>query len=365
MLLTYNLNETWRWNLDHAPDIAPLLKSGKVESHVPLAGRNWNWCGIPTSSSLGIPAGPLLDSRWLLYYAAVGFDILVYKTVRSVARECYPLPNLVPVDSTSLATAGSTVKSSKSMHGSWAVSFGMPSQSPEIWRYDISVARAALPEGKVLVVSVVGTQNAAITDKQASLEQLAEDFAKCAAWAIDSGAHGIEANFSCPNVSTADGQLYQQPEDAGFVAACIRSRIGDAPLVLKIGKVNTAAEANQLLECVAPFISGLAMTNSIAARVADESGTLLFDGQPRGICGSATLDAGVDQIQLFRKALLKSEGAESQGASQHLHLIGVGGISTADHVTRYLNAGADSIAIATAAMINPGLALNIRASIDQ
>ncbi len=346
----YDVSQTWLWNLQHAPDVAASVTVGSGATGV--QDTTWSWCGFPISSPLGIPAGPLLDSRWLLHYAVLGFDVLVYKTVRSVARDCYPLPNLVPVGCSPLSDAGTTVCATAKMQGSWAVSFGMPSQHPDIWRNDITVARQGLAEGKVLVVSVVGTQELAISDPAKSLDQLAEDFATCAKWAMDSGAHGVEANFSCPNVATADGQLYQQPEAAGIVAERIRSRIKDAPLVLKIGKVATVDQAAQLLTAVGPFINGLAMTNSIAAKVASEDGTLMFDGHARGVCGQATLAASVAQTRMFRSAV--------NAAKLTLDLIGVGGISSAMDVQEYLLAGATSVGIATAAMTDPQIALRIR-----
>lgn len=345
MMIRYDTSRTWRWNLEHAPDPGVPVVCAPVPGH-------WSWCGLPVDSPLGIPAGPLLNSQWLLYYANRGFDVLVYKTVRSSARDCYPLPNLVPVRTGPLETAGATLPESRQMDGTWAVSFGMPSQPPDLWRRDVTAARDRLPAGKVLVVSVVGTQDESIKTPRAALEQLADDFATCAAWAMDSGAHGIEANFSCPNVATADGQLYQQPECAAEVAERIRDRIGAAPLVLKIGRVESQAAATDLLQHIGPFVNGLAMTNSIAAHVSGQDGRLLFGGQRRGICGAATRGASVDQTALFRKA--------SNAGQLTLDLIGVGGISTADHVREYLAAGADSVAVATAAMMNAEIGLSLR-----
>lgn len=341
----YDLQRTWQWNLDHSP------RATDATSQSALPGP-WTWCGLPVSSPLGIPAGPLLNSGWLLQYANLGFDVLVYKTVRSTQRDCYPLPNLVPVTASQLSTAGTVVRESPAMNGSWAVSFGMPSQKPDVWRKDVEFTKTQLPPDKVLVVSIVGTQDESITDGQASLEHLANDFALCAEWAMQSGADGVEANFSCPNVSTADGQLFQQPESAGFVAERIRDRIGKAPLVLKIGRVASLDEADTLLQYVSPYVNGLAMTNSIAARVADADGDLLFDGHARGICGAATRDASISQVALFRESLINSQ--------LRLDLIGVGGISTAQHVRDYLSAGASSVALATSAMIDPMVGLAIR-----
>lgn len=342
----YNCQQTWLWNLQNSPQAV------EVPSHSKLASKNWSWCGIPAASPLGIPAGPLLNSGWLLHYAALGFDILVYKTVRSSPTECYDLPNLVPVQTPSLLHPGSTVSEASKMHDSWAVSFGMPSVAPSEWRRDVELAKRMLPKEKVLVVSVVGTQDPTIADHEAWLVQLADDYAMCAAWAVESGADGIEANFSCPNVATADGQLYQQPAAAAFVAEKIRNQIGTTPLVLKIGHVATALECQALVAHVAPFASGLAMTNSIAATVKSSDGSLLFGGQSRGICGDAIREASCHQVKMFADAVAKS--------GDNLDIVGVGGISTAQHVQDYLTAGAASVGIATAAMTNPNVAIDIR-----
>lgn len=346
----YDIQQSWSWNLQNAP---PLRAEASRTPELRPPGA-WAWCGLPVQSPLGIPAGPLLNARWVLAYADLDFDILVYKTVRTRARDCYPVPNLVPVDTTELTSAGTVVSATATMRGSWAVSFGMPSQPPEVWRNDVAVARDRLPSGKVLIVSVVGTQKSDLSSAAASVDSLADDFALCAQWAVGSGAHGIEANFSCPNVSTVDGQLYQQPEAAGLVAARIRDRIGAVPLVLKIGHLPDAAAAEALLQQVGPHINGLAMTNSVAARVTDTDGTLLFDGRPRGICGAAIRAASVAQVRQFRDLL------SIVLPGRPLDLIGVGGISTGDHVREYLGAGASSVALATAAMTDPHVGLSIR-----
>jgi hypothetical protein len=46
---------------------------------VPDVPGHWTFCGLPVASPLGMPAGPLLNSRWILHYAALGFDVLTYK----------------------------------------------------------------------------------------------------------------------------------------------------------------------------------------------------------------------------------------------------------------------------------------------
>lgn len=337
----YDAAQTYQWNYDHAPE----LPAG-IEPPVEVSG-DWTFCGRRVGSPLGMPAGPLLNGKWILYYSALGFDVLTYKTVRSVFRECYDLPNLQPVTTGQLAGDEAEVPAQHEMNGSWAVAFGMPSMTPDDWRKDIAWTRRTLPKEKLLSVSVVGT-----VQPGWSLSDLANDYARCAKWAVESGADAIESNFSCPNVSTCDGQLYQQPDDAAVVAARVRDAIGHKPYLIKVGRTTTAEEVERLIDAVAPFVNGFAMTNSIATQVRTADGGFLFDGERRGICGDATRTASLEQTRMFSDYIRRKNLPCS--------VIGVGGASTAQHVRDYLAAGAESVHIATAAMINPAIALDIR-----
>jgi dihydroorotate dehydrogenase (NAD+) catalytic subunit len=336
---TYDGRRTYDWNYDHPPD--------PVQVAVPAMAGTWQFCGLPVDSPLGVPAGPLLNARWCLYYASLGFDVLTYKTVRSCQRDCYPLPNLQPVRCGMLQGGESNLSACDEMNGSWAVSYGMPSKGPDQWRHDVQWARDALPRNKLLSVSVVGT-----TQEHWTLDDLADDYARCARWAVESGADCVEMNFSCPNVATCDGQLYQHPDDAERVAQRVRSRIGATPLIAKIGRVVAEDELRRLLHGLAEVVDAAAMTNSIAATVQNAAGQLLFDGQRRGICGAATLDASVRQTRMAAEII--------QQDALELQLIGVGGAASIVDLRRYLEAGAHAVQIATAAMVNPGLALKIR-----
>jgi dihydroorotate dehydrogenase (NAD+) catalytic subunit len=344
----YDSGQSYDWNYDHAPEIhvAPKLP--------PMPGApdsRWRFCGLPVDSPLGVAAGPLLNGRWLLYYASLGFDVLTYKTVRSAARSCYPMPNLLPVNCEPLGgqvnQSVQSLPAAHSMNGTWAVSFGMPSKPPDVWRADIAETRRRLPTGKILSVSVVGT-----AQDRWTLDQLADDYAACARWAVEAGADAIEANFSCPNVRSRDGQLYQQPADAAIVASRLRDAIGGTPLVIKVGCVSNDDAAARLLEALVPSISGLAMTNSVATTVHDANGKVLFEGAKRGICGRAILEASLAQVERFARLRDRQSPA--------LSIVGCGGIGTAEDVRRYLSAGANSVHLATAAMVDPSVALRIR-----
>ena len=94
------------------------------------------------------------------------------------------------------------------------------------------------------------------------------------------------------------------------------------------------------------------MTNSVATTVIGPNGERLFDGQSRGICGDAIRDASLAQTRLVDELI--------QERDMDVQLIGVGGASTADHVQAYLKAGAHAVHIATAAMVDPLVAMKIR-----
>ncbi|MBK96840.1 MAG: hypothetical protein CMJ79_14170 [Planctomycetaceae bacterium] len=337
----YDRLQSYQWNYDNPPEVA--------EVEIPKWPGDSSFCGYRLKSPLGMPAGPLLNGQWCLYYASLGFDFVTYKTVRSGYRACYELPNLQPVRVGMLQGGESDVPTQNEMTGSWAVSYGMPSTEPEIWQKDVMQTRDQLPADKILCVSVVGS-----VQPDWTLQQLADDYALCARMAIESGADFVEANFSCPNVSTCDGQLYQIPEDCRLVVETIRTQISNSPLIGKIGRIADSDQMRSLLAAIHPFVDALAMTNSIATRVKNEDGEFLFDGQQRGICGKATLNASVEQTRLA-KQIIRDEGYE-------LQLIGVGGASCLEDVEQYLDAGATAVHIATAAMENPEVAMEIKAA---
>ena len=339
----YDPRESYQWNYDHAPEPVVVVEP-------PVPGAEWTFCGLAVDSPLGVAAGPLLNGQWCLYYALLGFDVVTYKTVRSGPRACYPLPNLLPVRCGALQGGEANLPAAAEFQGSWAVSFGMPSQEPATWQADVAETRRRLPPNKLLNVSVVGT-----TQPGWSIEQLADDYAACAGQAAEAGADTVEINLSCPNVATCDGQLYHHPRDSALVAGRVRRAIGRVPLITKVGHFQDAAQMPPLLDALCGDVDAVAVTNSVAATVVDEQGRPQFDGQPRGICGQAILDASVRQTA----AIAEYAARRRLG----LRVIGVGGILTAADVGRYLDAGAEAVQLATAVMVDPEVGLKIRAAL--
>jgi dihydroorotate dehydrogenase len=223
----------------------------------------------------------------------------------------------------------------------------MPSKAPEIWRADVEATRRALPANKILSVSVVATPEPDWTP-----DDLADDFALCAKWAVESGADCVEANFSCPNVASSDGQIFQQPAIAAFVAARLREAVGRKPLLLKIGHVTDGALATELCRAVAPHADSLVMVNCIPALILDSAQRAMFNAEKRGIAGDAIRESTLDQVRLFAGVIRRDK--------LRLRLVGVGGIAEARHVRAHLDAGSHAVQLATAAMLDPEIGLRIR-----
>lgn len=324
----YDITKSYAWNYEHAPDWPSSFRGGHDRCQL---------AGVDVASPVGIAAGPLLNGRWVLHFAALGFDVLTYKTVRSQAWPCYGQPNLQPVPNTPLAASPEEpIQATTTMMGSWAVSFGMPSKAPEVWRPDVEETRRRLPADKKLSVSVVATP-----EPNWTLDQVADDYARCARWAVESGADFVELNFSCPNVATCDGQLFQNPHDSAVVAATARDAIGSTPLLLKVGHVEDVELVNGLVTELSPHADALVMINCIPARVESPRGPL-FEGGARGIAGDAIRGALPVQLERFQHAIQQHDTS--------LELVAVGGLRNDEDVRDCLARGACGVQVATAIM---------------
>jgi dihydroorotate dehydrogenase (NAD+) catalytic subunit len=87
-------------------------------------------------SPLGIAAGPLLNGRWVLHYAALGLDIL---TTRSVQR----------AETGALSEPVRGLRACETVQESWTILFGMPSKAPDVWPADVAWMRVRLPRGSI------------------------------------------------------------------------------------------------------------------------------------------------------------------------------------------------------------------------
>ena len=341
---TYRRDRSYRWNYRHGPSF-----KGPFPRITDAAQKEF--FGSKVNSRLGVAAGILLNSRWVECYSRLGFDILTYKTVRSSERPCYPLPNWVFVESVNDLESGSDEILRKARRRARdpaevtsAVCFGMPSQPPEVWRKDVRRARGKLRRGQLLVVSVVGTP--AEGGGEASL---VEDFCRCARWADEAGADIVEANFSCPNVCTAEGSIYQAPGASGRLALALREALPSTPLFIKSGHFNDRRKLNRFYQSVAGSADAVVLVNGVSRRVLGEDGRPVFGAFERvGILGRAIHPAAVSNV---------SAAVEyCAGKSLEVKTIAVGGVTGIEDPGPFFEAGASGVVMGGVPMLDPLLA---------
>jgi len=358
---TYNIDLSYDDNYTQGPDFDGTLPD-LAEINRDLPGTSL--FGHKLNSTLGVPAGPLLNSVYIKLYADLGFDMLTYKTVRSQRFAAHPFPNVLAVAAETGQMQGEsaekptlyTLPNDSNPLDSLSItnSFGMPSRDPQTWMADVAKAKTFLHNGQMLVVSVVGTAKHGGT-----LHDLADDFALTGKMAVEAGAEVIEANFSCPNVQSGEGSLYQSPEEVRIITSTMRKSLGNVPLILKMGYL---ADDNLVLEVMREAVqngaSALSAINTIPAKVLTADGQQALPGEGRltsGICGATIKPAG---LAMARKLL---DARSILGLKpEDLTLIGVGGVMTATDALEYLNLGLDGVQSGTGAMWNPALAAEFK-----
>lgn len=317
--------------------------------------------GQPVYLPLGIPAGPLLNSAFCEAAFKKGFDIAVYKTVRSGVFPSHPFPNVLAIhpdgdlDFDKLSRpviADATYSEPLSITNS----FGVPSKDAAVWQADVRKAIAAAGKGQVLVLSSMGTARVG-----QSQQEFIDDCVLAARLSYETGAKVLETNLSCPNIGN-EGLICYNLDVTEQVAKGIRSVIGNTPLILKVGYYTRKgtgkndADMEKLAEITEKYANGVSGINTLQAEVRDAAGNQALPGSPArlrsGVCGAGIQWAGIDFVKRM-KAIKEKHGYT-------FSLEGVGGVTVPEDYKAYRDAGADAVMTATGAMWNPYLAQEIK-----
>ena len=338
----YDIEKGYAENAAHGPFFSSHPPK-RPQSEGPR--RPIDFLGFALNSPIGVPAGPLLNSRWIALAAKLGFDVPTYKTIRSFAHPGHPLPNVLYVEQTGPHRARLLEEPPQSISQiSITNSFGMPSKSPDFLLKDIEAANRSLGPGQVMIVSVVGTPGQGVS--------FSDDFTHVAQFAKEAGAKIIEVNFSCPNVDKAEGCLYTNVETVYEYTRRISSAIHSVPLILKVGLFDTREQMEKVFSAAARGgARAIAGINTISMEVVDSHGRAAL-GEKRktsGVCGSAIRSQALHFIRQASEINRK----EKLG----LKLLGCGGIMLPEHFDAFLEAGADIATTATGMMWDPYLAL--------
>src|SRR5690554_246804 len=149
-------------NVDRGP-FGAFASPAPAAPELPTSGRPLaRLLGEPVTTPFGIAAGPLPTARHCAAAFDHGFDVNVYKTVRSRAVPAHPFPNTlaVRVDGDLEAQDDVTVVADSDFATATSISnsYGVPSPDPDQWQPDMAVAVDAAGEGQLLVASFQGTR---------------------------------------------------------------------------------------------------------------------------------------------------------------------------------------------------------------
>jgi dihydroorotate dehydrogenase (NAD+) catalytic subunit len=296
-----------------------------------------------------VASGPLLNSKWVESYARLGYDILTYATVRSTSRPAYSLPNVRHVENRE-HMAVTTKRPALNGGTTIAVSFGMPSMEPDVWRKDVRRAKERIGAGQALVVSVVGTPEPGM-----DAEGLVADYARCAVWAAEAGADIVEVHLAVPNPFSDQAQLvFESVPLAAQILYRVRTSVG-VPVLAKLGAFRTPRFLHDTATKLAPWAHGYALVHSIHRRVVDETGNAAFDGAGRDFADVV----GADTFAVSSRQVLEMLSWRKAGAWDRA-ILAVGGITTVDRARNLLREGVDATLVATAAIFDPLFSVRFR-----
>lgn len=296
----------------------------------------------------GIPAGPLLNAKYVKAALAYGFDLCVYKTVRTKAHKSHPLPNVLSIHPNGqLSHQVDTVLADRHYQQPISItnSFGVPSFAPDIWQDDLADAVNAAQQGQYVIGSFQGTPG-----NESTIEK---DYALAARLVAETNAPILEANLSCPNEGVHKLLCFDF-DKVERVAKEIKNAVPDRPLLLKLAYFANDQDVLPLLKKLDGVVDGFSTINTLSAKPVDKAGepALGSDRPTGGVCGDAIRWAGLDMVK--RLVRLRNE------LTHDFAIIGVGGVSTVEHYQQYIDAGANAVMSATGAMWDPHLAFTLK-----
>ena len=347
----YDPTKSYEENYDSGPFGA--FADGKIfeQKGEPKA----DFLGHNVYAPFGIPAGPLLNSKFCKAAFEKGFDICVYKTVRSDTFPCHPYPNVLAIHPEGDLTfeelkrplvADTTYTEPLSITNS----FGVPSKASPVWQEDVKKAVAAAGKGRVLVLSFMGTVKPNQTQ-----QEFIDDYILAARLSFETGAHILETNLSCPNIGN-EGLVCYNLEVTEKIVKGIRDVIGNKKFILKVGYYRDDADIERLADIANEYADSISGINTLQGEIRDVDGNQALPGSPArlrsGVCGVGIRWAGLDFMT--RLAAIRAKKGFKFGIE------GVGGVLTPEDYKAYRDAGADSVMSATGSMWNSYLAQEIK-----
>lgn len=371
----YDASLTYEENYLNGPFVQ-LTKEKKFPKIQYIEKPKYEFLGIPLHIPFGVPAGPLLNSKFVKIALEAGFCLPTYKTVRSLFWKSNNWPNVLSIQSKQKflytkehnKVQASYLKFDDYFKKNISISnsFGVPSQNPEVWTKDFcSLLPYSKTPGLHVVLSFQASNKEELASKIETKNLFFTDAQKTCELAINATKHTgfslLEVNLSCPNEKHQP--IYKDISSAVKLLSCIKQVLKEhknIKLIAKIG-VLTKEEINVFLSEASQYIDAISAINTISADILTVDGKIVLGSKSisGGVCGNLILNQGLQVTELL------AERREKLGLKkQELGLIGVGGVMNIDNFSSYINAGADLVQTATGMMWNLNFAQEVARNLN-
>lgn len=367
----YDVTKTFEYNKQHGPFENIQDKNDEIKKEL---GDYWietDFFWYKTNLPIWVAAWPLYNERYMKWAAQDGFEVITWKTFRTVHRlahashEKYLWHNIVfiptkQIDENSLwaKVVWSLDYKGKAEDISITNSFGMPSDTIPEWLNSIArIEKYAKENNKLVITSVVWTPK-----QNWTIEDLALDYAFLARTAEFTWSKIIELNFSCPNVNGWEWSIYNDIENSLIIAKNTRKMFHNSETKLLI-KIWYAPKNHyrEFMTALTPYIDWIVAINAIPMQIVDKNWNQALPGWIKSwVCWKAILDMSVNAVKNLKEA--KKDLWEQ---ASHLKIIACGWVMEAEWFMKHIDAWAEFVMCATAALFNPELPLQIAKYINK
>jgi dihydroorotate dehydrogenase len=215
----------------------------------------------------------------------------------------------------------------------------------------MGLEKYAKEHNKQVITSVVWTPK-----ENWTIYDLAMDYAFLARSAEFTWSKIIELNFSCPNVQWSEWSIYKDIGNSLIIAKNTRKFLhnSDTKLLIKMWFSNSGYY-KEFLENIASYIDGIVAINTVPMQIVDKDNIqALAWWIISWTCWKAILNLWVKAVYDLRKAR-----DELWDLAKHVKIIGCGWVMDAEWFMRHIDAWAEFVMCATAALFNPELTVQI------
>lgn len=367
----YNITKTFEYNKSHWPFEDIIDRNSEIKKELWEYGIETDFFWYKTNLPIWVAAWPLYNEKYMKWASKDGFEVITWKTFRTTHRLAhathwrYIWHNIVFIPSNQIEEKSIWTKLIGSLDYDWKIedisitnSFWMPSDTiPEWINSIVSLEKYAKEHKKQIITSIVWTPK-----EKWTIQDLALDYAFLARTAEFTWSKIIELNFSCPNVKWWEWAIFKDIENSLIIATNTRKMLNnsDTKLLIKMWYTSKDYYKDFMIE-LAPYIDWIVAINTVPMEIIDKNWIQALAGWITSwTCWKAILDLATKAVTNLKEAKI-----ELWEKAKHIKIIWCGWVMDAEWFMKHINAWAEFVMCATAALFNPELPLQIAKYINK